>query len=142
MGKRRAAEHVAAADHDGYLDAETQGIPDLPGDMRHHVRVYAKPGTASECLAGQLEYHPVPTWTLAVTFIVGLDRVMRGHRASTAADHSTVPRIGAIWQNGLPRTTSVSTSLPYLEPGKAAHRRARLGEQLFDRLLLVSHGWL
>src|SRR5215472_8193295 len=75
--------------------------------MRHDIWVDAKPGSAGECLAGQLEHHAVPAWTLVVTFGVGaffvrLDRVRRGHRAGTTADHSTVPRIGAISQNGLP----------------------------------------
>src|SRR5258708_30618582 len=39
-------------------------------------------------------------------------------------------------------TGTASTSLPYLEPGKAAHGGARLGEQLLDRFLLVTHRWL
>jgi hypothetical protein len=55
--KLRAAEEVAATDHDGDLYPSADYLGDLAGDLRHHVGI--KPDLPpAEHLAAEFEQHP------------------------------------------------------------------------------------
>ena len=58
-GDGHAAEDVAAADDDADLDAEADGLADLPGDPVDHAVVDAEGLVAEQRLAGNLQKHPL-----------------------------------------------------------------------------------
>jgi hypothetical protein len=57
LGELGAPEEVAAADHDGHLDAVACHPGDLASHGRHDVRVDAHSATAED-LTGELQHHP------------------------------------------------------------------------------------
>src|ERR1017187_1470759 len=60
LGQRPAAEHVAATDDRGDLDALPGGTGDLRGDVDHCVRGDPQRLAAGEGLAGELDHNTVP----------------------------------------------------------------------------------